>query len=165
MHSFTKVCCQYQWYSSTSILPVALDSMCILWIFFCIYHTYLPHFRKGDREAMHAPVAVPPDSQQPFLYQPGRALPLTPTAIQANSLGGQQGKPSQAPHIWEQPLPDPGRGMSTLASGQCQGTFPTMPHLDSGTVGSTQGTNNSGSWAGTQRLYDAERGWVAMETK
>ncbi len=84
----------------------------------------------------------------------------------ATTVKTSQRAPDQSLHIWQQPLPEPGKegGTSTTqASGYCpQGCFPTLPYPGTGTTGSGQAGSDTASWAGTQRYYDAEKGWVAV---
>ncbi len=128
-----------------------------------------------DRKASDVPHTDASSSQQqPFLYQPGRAMPLTATMVAGNPES-QPRQPDQSLHIWEQPLPVPGKGSTgnaTLASGCYQGTFPTLPCHGTGTVGSGQGgsgsvgTNSTAGrgWPGTHSYYDQEKGWMGVSS-
>ena len=119
-------------------------------------------------------VTYVPEGQQQFLYQPGRAMPLTAEGLSSNQMmkpaNMTQPHPlvSEPPrHIWEQPLPEPGRGTSTEASGYQTGTMPTMILHGGVTVpgdNSVAGDTLKGErWPGTQQYYNAEQGWVPVK--
>ncbi len=141
---------------------------------------YCSRKNRGTGEEM---VTYVPEGQQQFIYQPGRPGPLTAEELGRNDppkSGDTTGQPTgslpyQSLHIWEQPLPDPGKepGTTTMASGCYQGTFPTLPCHGTGTVGSGQGgsgsvgTNSTAErgWPGTHSYYDQEKGWISSAGK
>ena len=121
-------------------------------------------FRKPSTTGRDVAFQEPHGTQQ-FLYQPGRAMPLVSPVVADGSatVKTSQRVPDQSLHIWEQPLPEPGKGSgtsTTQASGYCpQGSFPTLPYPGTGTTGSGQAGSDTASWAGTQEVL---RCWERM---
>ncbi len=110
-------------------------------------------------------------SHQAFLYHPGRPVPITDpqaTMVQTTMAQGKAGDESL--HIWEQPLPrEP--AMADTGTYQNQGsTMSSMPGRGTmaGSVGfqQTPGSTNprspTSTWEGTNRYYDAEKGWIEV---
>ncbi len=116
--------------------------------------------------------------QQAFLYHPGRPVPLTDpqaTMVHATMVHGKPGPAQESLHIWEQPLPeqpltggltDPGtyQNQDSVVTMPCRGTMTgTAKRPDKGMPG-PDNQSQTGSWKGTNRYYDMERGWVEIPT-
>nr|UCK81581.1 Gal-binding and CUB domains containing receptor 14 [Arenicola marina] len=137
-----------------------------------------------SRKRSEAPAGFQPsEQQQAFLYHPGRPVLLAQqsrdnvdTVIgHPASCTMQSTKPTATDeliHIWETPLPIPKQAQSSAgvtdnsATMSGRGTLPGPPHVyKDGSTMSRSDYSTDTYWAGTDRYFDNDLGWVTMPNK
>ncbi len=108
------------------------------------------------------------DQQQACLYHPGRPVPLTDPQATLQLVATKPGSAQDSFHIWEQPLPQAPGIQCQPESGTyenhhpCTGTLPGPAAPVEPLLTGTDTQSRPGTWEGTKRYYDSEKGWIQV---